>query len=152
MGVRRRWAAVRGRRGRCRPRRFQACASSSWQCRLLRLENSSDPTQGAGSGRRRDTDARRPGRAGRSRSRPSRSPIGPRRSWRRVGLRRFAGARSLVKHAGLAPREKLSGTFTGRTKLTGQGRPGLGLAVDARWGSPAGRGLRREASTPDRPR
>jgi hypothetical protein len=37
---------------------------------------------------------------------------------------RFATARALVKHAGLAPREKSSGTFTGRTKLTGQGRPG----------------------------
>jgi hypothetical protein len=37
---------------------------------------------------------------------------------------RFATAGALVKHAGLAPREKLSGTFTGRTKLTGQGRPG----------------------------
>jgi len=33
---------------------------------------------------------------------------------------RFATARALVKHAGLAPREKLSGTFVGRTKLTGQ--------------------------------
>ena len=29
----------------------------------------------------------------------------------------------------MAPREKLSGTFTGRTKLTGQGRPGLQLAA-----------------------
>jgi transposase len=43
--------------------------------------------------------------------------------------RRFATARSLVKHAGLAPREKLSGPFVGRTKLTGQGRPGLRLAA-----------------------
>jgi transposase len=42
---------------------------------------------------------------------------------------RFATARALVKHAGLAPREKLSGTFTGRTKLTGQGRPKLRLAA-----------------------
>jgi len=49
---------------------------------------------------------------------------------------RFATARSLVKHAGLAPREKLSGTFTGRTKLTGQGRPGLRLAAwRAVWGA-----------------
>jgi transposase len=39
--------------------------------------------------------------------------------------RRFTTARALVKHAGLAPRQKLSGTFIGRTKLTGQGRPGL---------------------------
>jgi transposase len=42
---------------------------------------------------------------------------------------RFATARALVKHAGLAPREKLSGTFVGRTTLTGQGRPGLRLAA-----------------------
>src|SRR3954453_24070259 len=43
--------------------------------------------------------------------------------------RRFATARALVKHAGLAPREKSSGTFTGRTKLTGQGRPRLRVAA-----------------------
>jgi hypothetical protein len=43
--------------------------------------------------------------------------------------RRFATARALVKHAGLAPREKLSAAFTGRTRLTGQGRPGLRLAA-----------------------
>jgi transposase len=43
--------------------------------------------------------------------------------------RRFATARALVKHAGLAPRQKLSGTFTGRTKLTGQGRPRLRVAA-----------------------
>jgi transposase len=50
--------------------------------------------------------------------------------------RRFASARALVKHAGLAPREKLSGTFVGRTKLTGQGRPGLRLAAwRAVWGA-----------------
>lgn len=50
--------------------------------------------------------------------------------------RRFATARALVKHAGLAPREKLSGNFTGRTKLTGQGRPGLRLAAwRAVWGA-----------------
>ena len=49
---------------------------------------------------------------------------------------RFATARALVKHAGLAPREKLSGTFKGRTKLTGQGRPGLRLAAwRAGWGA-----------------
>jgi transposase len=50
--------------------------------------------------------------------------------------RRFATARALVKHAGLAPREKVSGTFTGRTKLTGQGRPSLRLAAwRAVWGA-----------------
>lgn len=49
---------------------------------------------------------------------------------------RFATARALVKHAGLAPREKLSGTFIGRTKLTGQGRPSLRLAAwRAVWGA-----------------
>jgi transposase len=49
---------------------------------------------------------------------------------------RFASARALVKHAGLAPREKLSGAFKGRTKLTGQGRPGLRLAAwRAVWGA-----------------
>jgi transposase len=49
---------------------------------------------------------------------------------------RFASARALVKHAGLAPREKASGAFTGRTKLTGQGRPGLRLAAwRAVWGA-----------------
>ncbi len=43
--------------------------------------------------------------------------------------RRFTTARAVVKHAGLAPREKLSGTYVGRTKLTGAGRPGLRLAA-----------------------
>jgi transposase len=50
--------------------------------------------------------------------------------------RRFATARALVKHAGLAPREKLSGSFIGRSKLTGQGRPALRLAAwRAVWGA-----------------
>jgi transposase len=49
---------------------------------------------------------------------------------------RFATARALVKHAGLAPREKLSGNFVGRTKLTGQGRPRLRAAAwRAVWGA-----------------
>ncbi|GAA4263869.1 hypothetical protein GCM10022255_112320 [Dactylosporangium darangshiense] len=49
---------------------------------------------------------------------------------------RFTSARALVKHASLAPREKLSGTYIGRTKLTGQGRPGLRLAAwRAVWGA-----------------
>lgn len=49
---------------------------------------------------------------------------------------RFTTARALVEHAGLAPREKLSGSFTGRTKLTGQGRPSLRLAAwRAVWGA-----------------
>ena len=50
--------------------------------------------------------------------------------------RRFATARALVKHAGLAPREKLSGNFVGRTMLTGQGRPRLRVAAwRAVWGA-----------------
>ena len=50
--------------------------------------------------------------------------------------RRSATARALAGHAGLAPREKLSGAFTGRTRLTGQGRPGLRLAAwRAVWGA-----------------
>jgi transposase len=49
---------------------------------------------------------------------------------------RFATARAMVKHAGLAPREKASGNFTGRTKLTGRGRPRLRVAAwRAVWGS-----------------
>jgi transposase len=51
-------------------------------------------------------------------------------------LIRFTSARAVVKHAGLAPREKTSDTFTGRTKLTGQGRPSLRLAAwRAVWGA-----------------
>ena len=50
--------------------------------------------------------------------------------------RRFTTARAMVKHAGLAPREKQSGTFTGRTKLTGAGRPRLRVAAwRAVWGA-----------------
>jgi transposase len=49
---------------------------------------------------------------------------------------RFTTARALVKHAGLAPREKQSGTFVGRTRLTGQGRPRLRVAAwRAVWGA-----------------
>jgi transposase len=52
---------------------------------------------------------------------------------------RFATGRALVKHAGLAPRERLSGTLIGRTKLTGAGRPGLRLAAwRAVWGTQRG--------------
>ena len=51
-------------------------------------------------------------------------------------VHRFATGRAVVKHAGLAPREKLSGSFVGRTKLTGQGRPALRLAAwRAVWGA-----------------
>jgi transposase len=50
--------------------------------------------------------------------------------------RRFITARALVKHASLAPREKLSGTFVGRTKLTGQGAPDCVSRPGARCGAP----------------
>ena len=49
---------------------------------------------------------------------------------------RFATARALVKHAGLAPGRRQSGTYTGQTKLTGQGRPRLRVAAwRAVWGA-----------------
>ena len=58
------------------------------------------------------------------------SPVGAAAILAQTGdPKRFATARALVKHAGLAPREKQSGAFVGRTKLTGQGRPGLRLAA-----------------------
>jgi transposase len=58
------------------------------------------------------------------------SPVGAAAILAQTGdPRRFTTARALVKHADLAPREKLSGAFVGRTKLTGQGRPGLRLAA-----------------------
>ena len=65
------------------------------------------------------------------------SPIGAAAILAQTGdLHRFLTARAVVKHAGLAPRQKLSGTFVGRTKLTGQGRPGLRLAAwRAVWGA-----------------
>jgi transposase len=33
---------------------------------------------------------------------------------------RFTTGRALVKHSGLAPRQKTSGTYMGRTRTTGQ--------------------------------
>ncbi len=50
-------------------------------------------------------------------------------------LSRFTSARAVVKHAGLAPRERMSGTFTGKARLTGAGRPELRTAAwRAVWG------------------
>jgi transposase len=49
---------------------------------------------------------------------------------------RFATGRSLVKHAGLAPRERASGAYTGKTRIGRAGRPGLRLAAwRAVWGA-----------------
>ena len=51
-------------------------------------------------------------------------------------LRRFTSSRAVVKHAGLAPRERMSGTFAGRARLTGAGRPHLRTAAwRAVWGA-----------------
>jgi transposase len=50
-------------------------------------------------------------------------------------LTRFTSARAIVKLAGLAPRERLSGTFAGKARLSGAGRPGLRTAAwRAVWG------------------
>jgi transposase len=42
---------------------------------------------------------------------------------------RFASARCLVKHAGLCPRDNSSGTYQGKTGISGRGRPELRLAA-----------------------
>jgi len=42
---------------------------------------------------------------------------------------RFATPRSLVKHAGLCPRDNASGEFHGKTPISGRGRPGLRVAA-----------------------
>ena len=42
---------------------------------------------------------------------------------------RFASPRSLVKHAGLCPRDNASGAFQGKTSISGRGRPGLRVAA-----------------------
>jgi transposase len=52
-------------------------------------------------------------------------------------LRRFATGRAVVKHAGLVPREKLSGAFSAPTRLTGQGRPGFGSPRGGPSGEPS---------------
>jgi len=49
---------------------------------------------------------------------------------------RYDCARTWVKHAGLCPRANESGTFTGQTKISGRGRPGLRTAAwRAIWGA-----------------
>jgi transposase len=42
---------------------------------------------------------------------------------------RFGSARALVKHAGLCPRDNASGTYHGKTSISGRGRPELRLAA-----------------------
>ncbi len=64
------------------------------------------------------------------------SPVGAAAILAQTGdLARFTSARAVVKHAGLAPRERKSGTFTGRARVTGAGRPQLRVAAwRAVWG------------------
>jgi transposase len=64
------------------------------------------------------------------------SPVGAAAILAETGdLTRFTSARAIVKLAGLAPRERLSGTFTGKARLSGAGRPGLRTAAwRAVWG------------------
>jgi len=65
------------------------------------------------------------------------SPVGAAAILAETGdLRRFTSSRAVVKHAGLAPRQRMSGTFTGRARLTGAGRPHLRTAAwRAVWGA-----------------
>ncbi len=42
---------------------------------------------------------------------------------------RFTSARALVKHAGLCPRDNSSGSYQGKTSISGRGRPELRLAA-----------------------
>jgi transposase len=65
------------------------------------------------------------------------SPVGAAAILAETGdLHRFPTARAVVKHAGLAPRQKQSGTYTGKTKLGRQGRPRLRAAAwRAVWGT-----------------
>ena len=44
-------------------------------------------------------------------------------------LTRFDSARALVKHAGLCPRENASGSYAGKTTISGRGRPLLRVAT-----------------------
>lgn len=64
------------------------------------------------------------------------SPVGAASILAETGdLTRFTSARAVVKLAGLAPRERLSGTFAGKARLSGAGRPGLRTAAwRAVWG------------------
>lgn len=51
-------------------------------------------------------------------------------------LTRFDSARAVVKHAGLCPRENTSGTYAGKTTISGRGRPLLRVAAwRAVWGA-----------------
>lgn len=72
------------------------------------------------------------------------SPVGAAAILAETGdLNRFTSARAVVKHSGLAPREGKWGTFSGRARVTGGGRPLLrAAACRAVWGDPAPAPLR----------
>ncbi len=65
------------------------------------------------------------------------SPVGAAAILAETGdLHRFTSSRAVVKHAGLAPRQRMSGTFAGRARLSGAGRPHLRTAAwRAVWGA-----------------
>ena len=44
-------------------------------------------------------------------------------------LHRFRSPRAVVKHAGLCPRDNTSGSYQGKTSISGRGRPGLRVAA-----------------------
>jgi len=82
------------------------------------------------------------------------SPVGAAAILAETGdLRRFTSARAVVKLAGLAPRERLSGTFAGKARLSGarpppptRGRLAGGVGMPAEQPSP-----RRPLPAPDHP-
>lgn len=68
---------------------------------------------------------------------PGLSPIGAAAILAETGdLTRFDSARAVVKHAGLCPRENASGTYAGKSTISGRGRPLLRVAAwRAVWGA-----------------
>jgi hypothetical protein len=77
-----------------------------------------------------------------------------RRSWPRPATRpRYATPGSLARHAGLCPRDSASGSYQGKTSMSGRGRPGLRVAA---WRGGAGGAARqpgdgRPVHLPDHP-
>jgi transposase len=69
-------------------------------------------------------------------------------------LARFASPRSLVKHAGLCPRDNASGGYQGKTSISGRGRPALRVAAwRAVWAAlPNNPVMARPVRLPDHPR
>jgi hypothetical protein len=58
------------------------------------------------------------------------TPVGAAATLAETGdLARFASPRSLVKHAGLRPRDNASGGYQGKTSISGRGRPALRVAA-----------------------